>query len=191
MRKRTWGLIATAAVVILGGGAVVSSGLISNPTAAQTPPPTTGTATAQIARKTLVATTQVDGTLGYAGSYTVSNGFATSAGGSGGGDAQQAYASAKSQYDQAVAALDALRHPASADLLQLRAQLAQAAAGVAQAAATLRNDQPAANAQARRRVAVDEAQLSAARAAESAARAALTARQHPTIGPGPPGARTP
>jgi peptidoglycan hydrolase-like protein with peptidoglycan-binding domain len=133
--------MATAAVVILSGGAVVTSGVISNPTAAPTTPPTTGTATAQIARKTLLATTQVDGTLGYAGSYTVANGLATSAGG-GSDDARQAYASAKAQYDQAVSALNALAHPTT---VHVRKQLAQDAVTAAKAAldtASARLDQP-------------------------------------------------
>lgn len=180
MTRRVTALLMATAVVAIGGMGYIAIGSTSSQAAAQSTPPATGTA--QIARRTLVATTQVDGTLGYADGYTIANALATSAGGSGGGsaDAQQAYASAKSQYGQAVAELDAIRRPASADLLQLRAQLARASADVAEATATLRNDQAAAmDTETRRRVTVDEAQLRAAEAAESAARAALSARLYP------------
>jgi peptidoglycan hydrolase-like protein with peptidoglycan-binding domain len=141
MRRRAGALMAAAAVVILGGGAVVTSELTSSPAAAQSTPPPTGTA--DIARKTLVATTQVDGTLGYADSYTVANGLATSAGGGGGGsDARQAYTSAKAQYDQAVAALNAIGHPTTAHVRKQLAQDALTAAKAALDAASARLEQP-------------------------------------------------
>jgi Putative peptidoglycan binding domain len=70
MRRRSGVLLAIGAVVVVGGS-FAASGLASTPAAAQPTAPTTGTAT--VARKTLVATTAVDGTLGYAGSYSVAN----------------------------------------------------------------------------------------------------------------------
>ena len=141
MRRRVSALIVTGAVVVLGGGAFAAGGLASSPAAAPSTPPPTGSA--NVARKTLVATTQVDGTLGFADRYTVANGLATSAGGGGGGDdARQAYASAKAQYDQAVAALNALEHPTTAHVHKQLAQDAVTAAKASLDAASARLDQP-------------------------------------------------
>jgi peptidoglycan hydrolase-like protein with peptidoglycan-binding domain len=142
VRRQAGALLAASAVVVLGAGAVVTSGPTSSPAAAQSILPPTGTAS--ITPKTLVATTQVDGTLGYADTYTVSNSLATSASGSGGGggDAQLAYASAKVQYHQALAALNAFGHPMSAHVRKQLAQDALTAAKAALDAASARLDQP-------------------------------------------------
>ena len=59
------------AVVVLGGGAVVVVERLAPPSATATVSVATGTAT--VVRTDLSTSTQVNGTLGYAGSYTLSN----------------------------------------------------------------------------------------------------------------------
>ena len=169
MRRRTGGLVAVTAVLVVGTGAFAATGRLAAPgaAAASTPPP----ATATIERRTLRATTQVDGTLGYGESYTVSNTLATAAGANG-GNARQAYASAKAQHDQAVNALAALKHPPTTEVTQAQAQVAQAQASLRSARQAA--SAPGANA------ALASAQLNAAKAQLRAAQAALSALQHPS-----------
>lgn len=85
-------------------------------------PTATPSATAKVERRTLNATTQVSGTLGFADAYTIANALATSADPS---SALQAYISALSQYNTAANALEALRHPKASEVAAAQAQLAQ------------------------------------------------------------------
>jgi peptidoglycan hydrolase-like protein with peptidoglycan-binding domain len=191
VRRRAVAVVAGASVLAVGLGAALLAGSLSRADQARATSPASAPATASVERRTLNATTQVDGTLGYAGSYTITNAVAT-AGGTDPASAQQAYATAKAQVDQAVSALDALKHPTAADLGPSKAQLAQAKAAVTQASATLASDRAAlasatkAHApkaevqQAQGRVNVDLAQLAAAKAGRAASQAALDGRQHPT-----------
>lgn len=141
MKRRLISLTAGASVLAVGVGAALIAGPLTHPSAADATPPTV--ATTSIERKTLDATTQVDGTLGYADSYTVANALSTGGPGADAAAAEQAYAQAKAQLDQAASALTALKLPAAADVRPLEAQLAQAEASVSQASAALANDRAA------------------------------------------------
>jgi peptidoglycan hydrolase-like protein with peptidoglycan-binding domain len=205
VRRRTAVVAGAGLAVILGGGALLAAIPAAQPGGARaaTAPPTT----AAIARRTRHATTQVEGTLGYDGDVAVANALAT-AGADGAAAADQGYAGAQAQHDQAVAALAALRHPSAADLGPLKTQVAQASASVTQAAGALRVDLAGARAAKRSLAAckaassadppcdvvaarlgvkraqatgdADRAQLAAAEAGRSSASASLHARQHPT-----------
>ena len=129
-RRRIAALLTGAAIIAILAGALLATDRLapdSPPTASQAP-----VATATVERKTLDATTQVDGTLGYADSYmpgapsayTVANALPTT----GGADAASllsAYAQAQAQYDSAANALAALEQPTATDTAQAQAQLAQ------------------------------------------------------------------
>ncbi len=205
MRRRTAVVAGAGLAVILGGGALLAAIPAAQPDGARaaTAPPTTSA----VERRTLHATTQVEGTLGYDGDVAVANALAT-AGADSAAAADQGYAAAQAQHDQAVAALAALRHPSAADLGPLKTQVAQASASVTQAAGALRVDLAGVRAadrslaackaassadppcdvvaarlgvkRAQATVDADRAQLTAAEAGRSAAAAALHARQHPT-----------
>jgi peptidoglycan hydrolase-like protein with peptidoglycan-binding domain len=108
-----------AFVVFASAGLLVAAGL-PRPTGAQSPTPPA--ATAKVERRTLNATTQVSGTLGFADAYAIANAIATTADPAA---ALQSYASALVQYDAAVSALDALRNPRPADVAKAQAQLAK------------------------------------------------------------------
>ncbi len=137
MRRRTALILVAGAVVPLAFGALVVARSTTEAAPGEATAP--AAATAAVERRTLNATTQVDGTLGYGDASTVANTLATSGGGDTSG-AQQALASAQGQYDAAAAALEALRHPTATDIAQLRTQVAQAAASVTQAGASLAYD---------------------------------------------------
>lgn len=136
--RRSIILAGAGLAVLVGAGALL----------AIRPPETQGSggatplpvATASVERTTLNATTQVDGTLGYADAYTVVNTLATGGAAADPAGAQQAYSQALAQYHAAVNARSALRHPTSANRAQAAAQLAQARAAVTQASTALAND---------------------------------------------------
>jgi peptidoglycan hydrolase-like protein with peptidoglycan-binding domain len=201
-----------AAALVGGGLVVVVGGLIfaaqPRPQGADAASPP-AVATASVERTTLNATTQVDGTLGYAGSYTVTNELATDGAATDPTSAQQAYAQALVQYHAALDSRNALRHPTAGDRAQATAQLAQARAAVTQASTALSSDRAILTAarqalaacraesaagghacdasalslavtQAQGRVSADSAQLSAALAASASAQTSLSALLHPS-----------
>lgn len=61
------------AVVVVGGGAVVVVERLAPPSASATATASVATGTAKVVRTDLSTTTQANGTLGYAGSYALSN----------------------------------------------------------------------------------------------------------------------
>lgn len=71
MRRRVAAIIVAVVVVALGVGGLAATGATSHRDAPGTQP--TPAATATIELRTLTATTQVDGTLGYAGTYPIAN----------------------------------------------------------------------------------------------------------------------
>ena len=135
-RARTAALAGGGLVIVIGGGLVLAQPRTGGADPA-TPP---SVATASVERTTLNATTQVDGTLGYAGSYTVTNELATDGAAGDPTSAQQAYSQALAQYHAAVDSRNALRHPTAGDRAQATAQLAQARAAVTQASTALSSD---------------------------------------------------
>ncbi len=163
----------------IGGIAIVAGALLAGPLAPRaveaqgTPPPV---ATAQVVRKTLDATTQVNGTLGYASSYgaasdpaySIANEVATA----GTGDPAQAlqgFATAQSQYDAAVNALESLRNPRATDLAQAQAQIAQVQAALVTAQQAAAGATPAQVAQAKAQLAAAQSQLTQAQTAATGA----------------------
>jgi hypothetical protein len=164
MRQRAAGVLAAGAVVVLGLGALLIPGRSSS-TAGEGQASAPSTATAAVERRTLTATTPVDGTLGYADTYAIANALATS-GGADPASVARAYASAQAQYHTAVAALAELRDPKATDLSNAQAQLAAAQAGL--------------DADLHGNPAPRTAQLASARAQVKAARTALSALRHPT-----------
>jgi multidrug efflux pump subunit AcrA (membrane-fusion protein) len=204
VRRRTAALVGGGLVIVIGGVIVLAQPRSGGADPASPPP----VATASVERLTLNATTQVDGTLGFADAYAVTNGLTTGGAAADATTAQQAYAQALAQYHAAVDSRNALRHPTAAGRAQATAQLAQAQAGVTQASTVLSNDRaalaatrralaachagssPAAHpcdptalslavTQAEGRVSADSAQLSSALAARTSARATLSALLHP------------
>jgi len=169
VRRRTAALGAAVAVLAIAAGALMAGPLSTRDVAAAaTPAPALGTATVE--RRTLHATTQVSGTLGYAasygdasdGAYTIANGVATT----GAGDptaGTQAFATAQAQYDAAVDALAALRNPRATDLAQAQAQIAQVEATLVAARQAAAGATPAQIAQAKAQLAQAQAQLAQSR----------------------------
>ncbi len=175
MKRWTTGVLVVGAVVALGAGAILLGGRSLSADEAQASAPST--ATAAIERRTLKATTPVDGTLGYADSYAIANALATS-GGADPASLAQAYANAQAQYDTAVAGLDALRHPKATDVANARAQLAQVAATLQAAQQAADGAEPKDIEQATAQLAAVQAQLtSAQRAAAGPTPAALAQAQ--------------
>ncbi|MGO9207252.1 MAG: peptidoglycan-binding protein [Candidatus Limnocylindrales bacterium] len=202
-RRRIAALLAGIAVVVLGAGGLLACGALQTggaPQASVAP-----LATASVERQTLDATTQVDGTLGYADSYapggqaayTIENGLATT----GGADAASllsAYAQAQAQYDSAANALAALEHPKATDTAQAEAQLAQVEATLTSARQSAAGPTPKDVAQARSQLDQAQAQLvqaqqavqgpttaqlSAAQAQLAQAQAGLVSAQNAAAGP--------
>ena len=89
-------------------------------------------ATAPVVRRVIQSSDLLDGTLGFAGAYTITNWLETTADGAGGAASSpdQAYLAAKAQYDTAVANRALLRNPTKADITRARAALAQAQAAL-------------------------------------------------------------
>jgi multidrug efflux pump subunit AcrA (membrane-fusion protein) len=164
MRQRAAGVVAAGAVVVLGFGALLIPGRSSS-AAAEGQASVPSTATAAVERRTLKATTPVDGTLGYAHTYAIANAMATS-GGADPASLAQAHTSAQAQYNTAVAALAELRHPKATDVANAQALLAAAQAALD--AVLHANPAPR------------KADLASARAQVKAARTALSALRHPT-----------
>jgi peptidoglycan hydrolase-like protein with peptidoglycan-binding domain len=133
-------------------------------------------ASAEVARRTIQSTDVLDGTLGFAGDYTIANLLETSP--SSGANtsapsATEAYLSAKAQYDTAVAARDALRDPSAADIKRAQATLAQAQAALATARAADDGPTSAQSASARAGVTQATEALTVAKVQRDAAQAAL------------------
>lgn len=99
VRTRTIGAAAATAVVVAVAGAAVVAGnpFRSTPGAAGSPP---ATSLATVTRRSLSSQTSVSGTLGYAGSYSVSNQYTPAAVAA---RAQHAVDAARTAYDDAVA----------------------------------------------------------------------------------------
>ena len=169
MRARTVVLaVAVIGTPLLAAGALLAGSALRPAAAAgATPAPP---ATATIERRTLNATTQVYGTLGYADSYAIANGVTTS-GSADPASAIQAFAQAQSAYDQALSSRDALRNPSNAQVAPAQAQLAgvNASLGTAEQAA----GGPTAQ------------ELDQARAQLAAAKAQLAGAQDAVAGPSP------
>jgi multidrug efflux pump subunit AcrA (membrane-fusion protein) len=182
--------LAVIAVIVVAVGGIPVGGL-ALPAASPTNTPTVATATVQ--KRTLNATTQVNGVLGYAGSYAVANAVRTSADPSA---ALQAYVSALSQYHAALNALEALRHPKTTEVAQSQASLAQVEAALVAAEQSAAGPSAKDVSQARAQLATAQAQLAKAqnisppasqvaqaRAALAAAQAQLTSAQAAAAGP--------
>ena len=162
-------LAAGAGVVALGmvGAGLLLTGPFAHGSIDRPSPPPVATATVE--RRTLQATTQVTGTLGYASSYvagapsayTVTNAMATT-GGADEASLLTAYAQAQSQYDSAVNSLDALEHPQATQVAQAEAQLAQARASLTAARAAADGPSPKDLAQAEAQLASAQSMLTAA-----------------------------
>jgi multidrug efflux pump subunit AcrA (membrane-fusion protein) len=152
--------------VLVAAGLLLTGPLDHGSADRPSPPPIT---TATVERRTLQATTQVNGTLGYASSYvagapsayTVTNAIATT-GGADEASLLTAYAQAQSQYDSAVNALDALQHPPATQVAQAEAQLAQARATLTAAGASAAGPRPQDLAQANAQLAQAQSMLTAA-----------------------------
>ncbi len=164
-----------AALLLVGGGLFLGSHLAHSNA---TPPSAAPLATVTVERRTLQATTQVNGTLGYAPSYnpgaasayTIGNGVPTQ----GGADETgllSAYAQAQAGYDSAANDLDAIEHPKATDTAQAAAQLAAAQAALTSA------QQSAAG--------PSQKELDAAKAQLAQAQAGLTQAQQAAQGPTP------
>ncbi len=166
MRRRTIGAVAAITVVAIGAGVILVGGPLSTPTQAQgsAPPSANGT----VARQTLNATTQVDGTLGYPETYSIANAMAT-AGGSDPAALTQAYAAAQAQYDAALAVRDALDHPKATDVANAEASLAQVAASLQAAEQAAAGATPRDIDQAKAQLASAQSQLAAAQQAAAGA----------------------
>lgn len=189
-RRPAWVYLAVAAVV-LSGVAIFVTRVFSRVGGSH------GTeasaTTAAVERRTLNATTQVNGTLGYAAShtlgsqssYTIANGYAVANGpgasGSAAAPASEAYASAKAQYDKAVNALNALRHPTAAAIAQAAAQLASAQSQLAAAQNAAAGPTTAQLADAQQKVASAQAQLVKAEHAAAGPTAAELAQAQAAI----------
>jgi peptidoglycan hydrolase-like protein with peptidoglycan-binding domain/predicted nucleic acid-binding Zn-ribbon protein len=128
-------LLAGGAAIALGGAVLLTAGGLTRPSESQGETP--ARATAKVERRTLNATTQVSGTLGYAETYAIANALATTADPA---SALQSYVSALSSYNAAVNALEALRDPKATDVASAQAQLAQAQAAVAAQLSQMRTE---------------------------------------------------
>jgi len=89
-------------------------------------------ATAPVVRRAIQSSDQLDGTLGFSGTYTITSWLETTSDSAGGAatSADQAYLAAKAQYDTAVANRALLRNPTQADVTRAKATLAQAQAAL-------------------------------------------------------------
>ena len=173
MRRRTIGVLAGAAVIAIGSGAILVAGPLSSSTQAQATPPPSADGTVE--RLTLNATTQVDGTLGYDGTYSIVNGLATS-GGADPASLAQAYAAAQAQYDQATSARDALLHPKATDVANAQASLSQVSASLLTAQQAAAGATPHDIDQARAQLAQAQSQLASAEQAAAGASPAQLAQ---------------
>jgi multidrug efflux pump subunit AcrA (membrane-fusion protein) len=133
------------------------------------------TATAPVVRRVIQSSDLLDGTLGYAGAYTITNWLETTADGAGGSSSSpdQAYLAAKAQYDTAVANRSLLRNPTKADITRARATLAQARAALRTAQQADDGPTAAQRAAARSAVTQAEANLATAVGERDAAETAL------------------
>ena len=135
------------------------------------------TATASVVRRAIQSSDLLDGTLGYAGAYTITNWLETTSDGAGGSAASsdQAYLAARAQYDTAVANRTLLRNPTAADIARARATLAQAQAALKTAQQADDGPTAAQEAAARSTVTQAEENLATAVAQRDAAETALVA----------------
>ena len=169
----------------VGGGALLVAAVASGGIAAAGRPAAAeedlavrvSIATAPVVRRVIQSSDVLDGTLGYAGSYTISNWLETTgdAAGASPSGTDQAYLAARAQYDTAVANRSQLRNPTKADVARTRATLAQAQASLRTAQQA--DDGPTAAQRAAARSAVTQADeaLATAVAQREAAEAALAA----------------
>lgn len=131
-RKR---LVAVGVTSLLVAGAGIAAIASTDRTAAATEQASAAiasTATAEVVRRTIQSSDVLDGTLGYTGVYSIRNWLETSNDISIGAASSttQAYLTARTQYDTAVANRDVLRSPTAADVERAQATLAQARAAL-------------------------------------------------------------
>jgi peptidoglycan hydrolase-like protein with peptidoglycan-binding domain len=121
LSPRTLGLAAsTVLAVAVAGAAVVAGNPFRSPAHAAGSPPATSLATVQ--RRSLSSQTSVSGTLGYAGTYSVSNQYTPAAVVA---RAQHAVDAARTAYDDAVAQADYANHVDASRVAAEESQLGQ------------------------------------------------------------------
>ena len=167
-----------AGSLLVAGVAIAGIAAVSRTAAAEEDPgDRVSVATAPVVRRVIQSSDLLDGTLGYAGTFTISNWLETTGDGAGASPSgtDQAYLAAKAQYDTAVANRSLLRNPTKADVARARATLAQAQASLRTAQGA--DDGPTAAQSAAARSAVTQAEeaLATAEAQREAAEAALAA----------------
>ncbi len=172
----------TTAIVVgslLVAGVALAGFAASSATAAAEEAPAAGAAvaTAPVVRRAIQSSDELDGTLGYAGTFTITNWLETSSDSAGGSapSAEQAYLAAKAQYDTAVTNRALLRSPTKADVTRAQATLAQAQAALRTAQQAADGPTTAQRAAARSAVTQAEENLSTAARQLDDAEAALAA----------------
>jgi len=178
--------LAGAALLAIGGLAYALSAAPAPDIVAAT---TAKPATAEVVRTTVRSVQDLDGTLGYADAYSITNALATT----GWVDpltAAQTYAAARAQYNTAVNNRANLSSPPSPDVTRAQASLNQAQAALVAAEQTAAGPTDQQVAQAQAALASAEAQLANAQAATAgptaselaSAQAALASAQAQLVG---------